>query len=727
MKYLFTLILFYFTAQAVSADLLTDIVNEKYRAKNISVMKSMNDGEHYTLLKDNKLIIRYSYKTGKAIDTIFNASTTKLHRLEQIKGYEFSPNEQKILVYNEPKYRYRRTFTAYYHVFDVKRKELKPLSENGAQEVPLFSPDSRYIAFARENNLYLHKLDFGTESAITKDGEPGKIINGTPDWVYEEEFGATRHFVFSPDSKLLAFIKFDETNVPAYQMQRYLSTATDSSNMPPLYPTFQSFKYPKPGQPNSKVSVCVYDDFYKSVRTVNLGSKETDFYIPRIKWSNDQNQLAVFVLNRRQNQLDIIFAHPKTLLSKLILRENDQYYIDYADIDDIHFTADGKHFTFVSERDGWRHAYLYNINGTFNRQLTQGRFDVTKIYGYDGLSQTLYYQAAEESPLRRDVYSVDSKGRKNRLTDGKGTHLALFSSTFAYFTDNASLLNTPNTFTLHDNKGKALRILEDNAKVAAELDALRLPQKAFFNLTTSEGIVLYGWMLKPVNFNPTTPYPVVLMQYSGPNSQTVKDSYSVGWEYYLASKGYLVVAVDSRGTGARGAAFRKCTYQQLGVLETVDLVATARHLEKLDFVDKARIAIWGWSYGGFMTLSAMSTGEPVFKAGIAIAPVTDWRLYNTAYTERFMRQPKENTEGYNAGSPLKHAGKLNGNVLIIHGTADDNVHIQNSYLYLDALTQAGKQAEFYLYTDKNHSILGAQARQHLFRKQFEFLERELKR
>ena len=725
MKRTFFFILLFTIIPYTFADLLTDITDGKYKAKTIANMKSMNDGEHYTLLENNRLIVRYSFKTGKVLDTIFNAATSKLNQLDQITGYEFSPNELKILVFNKQKFRYRRTFTADYFVFDVKRNELKPLSENGPQEVPLFSPDSRYIAFARENNLFLHKLDFGTESAITKDGEFGKIINGTPDWVYEEEFVNTRYFVFSPDSKLLAFVRFDETAVPSYQMQRYLESPLKQDEMP-LYPVFQSFKYPKPGQPNSKVSVCVYDDFYKSVRTINLGVDDAEFYIPRIKWTKEQDKLAVFVLNRNQNRLDMIYSHPKSLVSKLILRDEDKYYVDFENIDDVNFSDDGKFFTFVSERNGWRHAYLYNVNGTLQKQLTLGNFDVTKVYGYDDVKQTLYYQSTENSPLQRDVYSVDTKGKKTLLTDGKGTHSAVFSATYAYFSDNASSLNKPNITYMRNSKGEILRILEDNATLMAEFNALNLPKKEFFSFTTSEGVTLNGWMLKPSNSNSQQSYPTLMVQYSGPNSQDVKDSWNVGWEYFLASQGYVVASVDGRGTAARGTEFRKSTYMRLGVLETKDQVEAAKYLGKQSFVDKNRIGIWGWSYGGFMTLNAMSTGEKIFKAGIAVAPVTDWRLYNSAYTERFMRQPKENNGGYDAGSPIKHAANLNGNVLIIHGTADDNVHVQNTYLYLDALQKADKHAELYLYTDKNHSILGKETRRHLYRKKFDFLEKNLK-
>lgn len=724
-RIIFYCLLILFT-RAAQADLLTDITDGKYKPKTAAGIRSMNDGEHYTLLKDNKLILEYEYKTGKIVDTLFNAATTKLNKLDEIAGYELSPNETKILVYNHPVYKYRRSFAAEYYLFDIKRNELKRLSENGAQEVPLFSPDSRYIAFARNNNLFLYKIDFGTESAITKDGAEGKIINGTPDWVYEEEFGATRYFVFSPDSKLLAFVRFDESNVPTYDMQRFLDSPIHQDDLP-LYPTFQSFKYPKPGQPISKVNVYVYDDFYKSVRSINLGkSKDEEFYIPRIKWTKDQEKVAIFTLNRNQNRLEMYFANPKSLLSKLILQESDKRYVDFDAIDDIYFTNDNKYFTFVSERDGLRHAYLYNINGTLNKQLTAGNWDLTNVYGYDELNKTFYYQSAEQSPLQRDVFAVDSKGKKIRLTDGKGTHNAIFSENFAYFVDNASTLNSPNVITLKNNKGENIRLVENNTELTANFDQLHLPKKEFFQFTTFDGVQLNGWILKPADFNASNKYPLLMLQYGGPDSQEVKDEWKVDWEYYLSSKGYAVACVDGRGTGARGADFRKCTYLQLGVLETKDQVEAAKYLGNLSFVDPNRIGIWGWSYGGFMVLNAMSTDEKIFKAGIAVAPVTDWRLYDATYTERFMQQPKENIGGYDKGSPLKHADKLKGNLLIIHGTADDNVHIQNTYLYLNALLKADKEADLYLYTDKNHSILGKETRRNLYRRKFDFLEKNLK-
>ena len=704
------------------ANLLYDITDGKFKARNIDMPQSMNDGENYTLLVNNKAIVKYNYKTGATIDTIFSVSSLKNSPVKQISGYEFSPNENKLLVYTNKKYRYRRTFTADYYVYDIKRKEIATLSDNGSQEVPLFSPDSRYIAFARENNLYLKKLDFNTESPITTDGQFGSIINGTPDWVYEEEFEQTRYFEFSPDSKMVAFVRFDESKVPEYSFPVYLNKSKDELN---TYPTYSKFKYPKAGENNSVVSVCVYDDYYKNIKTMKLGEADEDFYIPRIKWTNSIDQLAIFKLNRNQNQLDMYLTNPKSTLSKLILRQTDKYYVDYENIDFTRFASDNQTFIAVSEKDGYRHAYQYGINGTVIKQLTKGNWDLTNIYGFDEKKQILYYQSAEVSPMQRDVYSIDLKGKKTRLTDGKGTHNASFNSTLSYFIDNASSLETPNIITLRTNTGALVRVLENNAALSTQFKTLNLPKKEFFNFTTSENIKLNGWMLKPINYDPNKKYPVLQVQYSGPNSQQVLDSWHIDWEYYLATQGYVVVCVDGRGTGARGGEFRKCTYEQLNVLETKDQVETAKYMGNQSFIDKDRIGIWGWSYGGTMSLFCMTTGEKVFKAGIAVAPVTDYRLYDTAYAERFMRRPQENFKGYDKSSALLRADKLQGNLLIIHGSADDNVHAQNTMLFIDKLVAADKQFEMQLYTDKNHSILGQQTRRHLYTRMSDFLFKNL--
>jgi len=706
------------------ANLLYDITDGKFRVRTIDIPRSMNDGEHYTLMVNNKAVVKYNFKTGATVDTLFSIYRLKKSPIKQISGYEFSPNEGKMLVYTNVKGRYRRTFTADYYVFDVKRNELQTLSDNGAEEVPLFSPDSRYIAFARENNLYMKKLDFNTEIPITTDGQVGSIINGTPDWVYEEEFEKTRYFEWSQDSKLLAFVKFDESKVPEYSFPVYLDRSKGKNELT-TYPSLCKFKYPKAGENNSTVSVCVYDEYYQSIKTMKLGDDEQDFYIPRIKWTNSVDQLAIFKLNRNQNVLDMLLANPRSTLTKLCLRQEDKYYVDYENIDFINFTSDNQSFIGVSEKDGYRHVYLYGINGTVIKQLTKGKWDVTNVYGYDEKKKVLYYQSAELAPMQRDVYAIDINGRKTRLTDGKGTHNASFNSSLSCFVDNASALEVPNVFTLRTNTGSSIRMIENNASLASAFKALNLPKKEFFNFTTSENIKLNGWMLKPVNFDATKKYPVLMVQYSGPNSQEVLDNWSVDWEYYLATQNYVVVCVDGRGTGARGAEFRKCTYEQLNILETKDQVETARYLGQLPFIDKDRVGIWGWSYGGTMALMCMSTGEKVFKAGVAVAPVTDYRFYDTAYAERFMRRPQENFKGYDASSALQRADKLQGNLLIIHGTADDNVHTQNTMLYIDKLVAADKQFEMQLYTDKNHSILGKQTRRHLYTRMSEFLFKNL--
>ena len=706
------------------ANLLYDITDGKFKARMVEIPRSMNDGEHYTIMQNHKAIAKYNYKTGANVDTIFSIARLKNSPIKQISGYEFSPNEAKILVYTNVKYCYRRTFTADYYVYDIKRNEITPLSENGSQEVPLFSPDSRYIAFARQNNLFMKKLDFNTEIAITKDGQFGSIINGTPDWVYEEEFEKTRYFEWSPDSKLLAFVKFNESKVPEFSFPIYLNDTKEKDELP-TYPGSYKFKYPKAGENNSTVSVCVYDDYYKSIKSVKLGDDEQDFYIPRIKWTSSADQLAIFKLNRNQNRLDMLLANPKSMLSKLCLRQEDKYYVDYENIDYIHFFADNLSFIGVSEKDGYRHVYLYGINGQIKKQLTKGNWDVTDVYGFDEKKQMLYYQSAEVTPMQRDIYSIDTKGKKTRLTNGKGTHNATFNSTFTYFTDNASSIETPNTITLRTNLGSTIKVLENNTALASDFKALNLPKKEFFNFTTSENVKLNGWMLKPANFDPSKKYPVLQVQYSGPNSQQVLDSWKIDWEYYLATQNYLVVCVDGRGTGARGSEFRKCTYEQLNILETKDQVETAKYLAKQSFIDKDRIGIWGWSYGGTMTLFSMTTGEKVFKAGIAVAPVTDYRFYDTAYAERFMRRPQENFNGYDKSSALLRADKLQGNLLIIHGTADDNVHAQNTMRYIDRLVAADKQFEMQMYTDKNHSILGKQTRRHLYTRMSEFLFKNL--
>lgn len=703
------------------SNLLYEITDGAFRPKRPAALQSMNDGEHYTLLSNGTTILKYSYRTGKLTDTLVHLPSINGAPLQKMDGYIISPKETKILVYTNQHARYRWSFTADYYIYDIKYKEFDPLSASSPQEAPVFSPDDRYIAFAHKNNLFMKKVDFKTDIQITKDGAQGKVLNGIADWAYEEEFGATRFYEWSPDSKLLAFVKFDESKVREFSFQRFLTT----NNQLELYPGSLTFKYPKAGESNSTATVCIYDDFNKTTRVVKLLDSNPDSYIPRIKWSNDPEKLIVYHLNRQQNRLDMLQANPKTGISRLLLRREDKAYVDYQEIDETYFTRDNKFFYTISDKDGYRHLYQHRMDGTVARQLTKGKWDVTEFYGVDEERGIVYYQSAESSPLCRDIYSIDSKGKKTCLTDGISMNSALFSKSFSYYILTRSSVLQPDFVSAHTFKGQSIRVLETNSTLKEKFDQLGLPNKEFFNFTTSDGVSLNGWMLKPVNFDTNRKYPVLMVQYSGPGSQQVLNRWNIGWEYYLSQRGYMVVCVDGRGTGARGSEFLKCTYKQLGVLETKDQIETALYLGKQSYVDKNRIGIWGWSYGGSMTLWAMSTGQPIFKAGISVAPVTDWRMYNTAYTERFMQTPEQNASGYSQTSAIEQASKLNGRLLLIHGTADDNVHVQNTYVYSAALVKAGKQFEMHIYTDKNHSITGKAERRHLYTRKMDFIEKNL--
>ncbi|MGC3979093.1 MAG: S9 family peptidase [Paludibacteraceae bacterium] len=725
MKRFFYFSLLIFTISNTNANLLTDITDGKFRAKTPASFYSMNDGEHFSQLIDNKYIVKFNFKSGTAVDTLFNLDKFTEFPYKRIIGYSFSNDEQKLLVYSNQNFRYRRSFTADYYLYRLDNKSIEKLSENGEQEVPLFSPDGNSIAFARKNNIYLKNLLNGAEAAVTTDGIYNKIINGIADWVYEEEFETTRYFFFSPDSKCLSYVRFDESAVPLFSMMRYTDNST-STNDVLLYPIVETFKYPKAGQNNSLVSVHLFDLQSNKTSITQLPNTGGDFYIPRIKWSKNADILAVYILNRLQSQLKMYFVNKKDNSATLVWEDKDKCYVDYENIDKMYFLSDNKQFIYISEQDGYRHAYIYNVPKQTSKQLTKGAWDITNIYGFDEKTQSLYYQSAETSPLQRDIYSVTLKGNKQRLTDGKGTHNADFSSTFTYFADNFSSLSVPNMVTLRDHKGKKVRELINNQELSDKFNSYQFPQKEFFQFTTSEGIALNGWIIKPQNTQENVKYPLLMVQYSGPNSQQVLDSWKIDWEYYLVTQGYAVACIDGRGTGARGADFRKCTYKKLGTLETIDQIEAAKHLGALPFIDKSRIGMWGWSYGAFMTLNVMSTGENIFKAGIAVAPVTDYRLYDSAYTERYMSTPQENEEGYKSTSTLTKVDKLQGNLLLIHGTADDNVHLQNTMLYVNKLTDTGKQVQLYTYTDKNHSILGKETRRHLYQKKFEFLEKYLK-
>lgn len=710
---------------------LQDLAWGTYYPEGIRGIKPTLDGEHYTRISpDRKKIVKYSFKTGQEVATVFDVTTARDCNLRTFDDYIMSPDESRILIQTETKPIYRHSFTAVYHIFNVRNNTLEPLSENGPQQVPLFSPDGNQIAFVRNNNIYLVKLLFGnSESQVTTDGKFNHVLNGIPDWVYEEEFGFNRAFDFSADSKMLAYIRFDESQVPMYSFPWYKGMAPAMEEYD-VYPGAYQYKYPMPGVDNSKVTVHTFDIKSKVTRQMDL-PLDADGYIPRIKFTDDENTLAIMTLNRHQNRFDLYFANPRSTLCKLAVRDEEERYIKENTYSAIAFYP--THFVMMSERDGYNHLYLYTAAGNLVKQITQGKYEVKNFLGWDRKSNTFYYTSNEESPLRTAIYKIDTKGRKTKLSTREGTNSAIFSKNLKYYINTFSNIQTPTVITINDNNGKTLTTLVDNRKLNERLAGVVLPTKEFFTFTTSDGTELNGWMMKPADFDPAKKYPVIMHQYSGPGSQQVLDRWATGsrgdggmFEAYMADRGFISVCVDGRGTGGRGADFEKCTYLNLGVKEACDQVETALYLGTLPYIDARNIGIWGWSFGGYNTLMSMSEGTPVFKAGVAIAAPSDWRFYDSVYTERFMRTPKENAEGYDAASAIKRADKLHGELLLMHGTADDNVHLRNAAEYSEALVQADKQFDMHIYTNRNHGIYGGNTTKHLLTRVTEFFIENLK-
>ena len=708
---------------------LQDVTNGVYWPKQIDGVNPMNDGESYTQLSpDHKRIVRHSFKTGKEIATVFDVETARgSKKLPYIDGYIMSPDEHRILIQTETKGIYRRSYTAVYYIYDVRNNTLEPLSEGGPQQVPLFSPDGNVIAFARGNNLFLVKLLFGNaEVQVTKDGKFNEVINGLPDWVNEEEFTTNRSFDFSADSKVLAWVRYDESQVPIYSMQEFKGLYPARSEFD-AYPGTYDYKYPVAGQKNSEVKVMTFDIKNRVTRTLDV-PLDKDGYIPRIKFTSDPTKLAVITLNRHQSQMDVYMANPLSKVCKLVLREKNEKYVRETAYTQMKF-YDG-HFSLLSERSGFQHLYWYNLGGQLEAQITKGNFEVTDFYGYDARTGSFYYASTQESPLRRAVYKADKQGRVKKLSSSVGTNSAKFSKTMKYYMNVYSSAQQPPVTSLCDNNGKTITMLIDNADLKAKVEKV-VGKKEFFQFTTSEGVQLNGWIVKPRDFDASKKYPVVMYQYSGPGSQEVTDSWNLGFygagifESYLTEQGFICACVDGRGTGARGADFEKCTYLQLGLRESQDQVETAIYLGSLPYVDKANIGIWGWSFGGFNTLMSMSEGRPVFKAGVAVAAPSNWKYYDTVYTERYMRTPNENAAGY-AINPMERAANLSGSLLLIHGTADDNVHFRNVAEMSEALVQANKQFEMQIYTNRNHSIYGGNTRYHLLTRMCDFFKRNLK-
>ena len=713
------------TAQTSQKITLEDIfVKGTFRAQSVYGLRSMNDGTHYTTMENGKQIVKYSYQTGNQVEVLFDISKVEDAPISSFRSYEFSDDEKQILLTTNIKPIYRHSYTADHYIWNSVTKKFTALSDEGAEQLATFSPNGERVAYVRNNNIFIKNLRFGSTSQATFDGKSNEIINGAPDWVYEEEFGFNKAFWWSPNSEFVAYLKFDEREVPEFTMPIYAGMAPTHEAYK-LYPGEETFKYPKAGEKNSVVQVMSYEIKTKMSIPVEIGD-ETDQYIPRLKWSPD-NDLVVMRLNRLQNQMDILYANPYTGETHEVMTEKNKRYISEDFLNNFTYLDNGN-FVVMSERDGWSHLYLYDKEGIEIAQLTEGEFDVTDLYGYDAKKELYYYQAAAKSPLRREVYYVSQdKEEKGVLSKMEGTNRAVFSSNFSYYINYFSSAKVPNYITLHETKkNEQIRFLQDNTVLKNTIKSMSIPQKEFFSFKTSEGIELNGYMIKPSGFDSSKKYPVFMTQYSGPDSQSASDSWGgVGWNEYLAQEGFLVVCVDPRGTAARGEDFRKVTYMQLGKYESDDQVEAAKYLTTLPYVDASNIAIFGWSYGGFMTLLSMEKGGELFKAGIAVAPVTSWRFYDSIYTERYMRTPQVNPDGYDDNSPLSHAGDIKGRLLIVHGSADDNVHAQNTFEMTEKMVQSGVQFDMAIYTNRNHGIRGGNTTMHLYTKMTNFLKDQL--
>jgi len=724
------LLLLWLTATAVMAGKqleLKDIASGRLAGKSMYGVKVMPDGETYAEIEGTS-IVSYSFKTGQKVATLFDAQSVKGDKMDAVTDFMVSPDGRRMLIETGRRSVYRHSYTANFYIFDIRNNRVVPLSDNGPQQTPLFSPDGQQIAFVRDNNIFLVKLLYdNAEVQVTKDGKRNEVINGIPDWVNEEEFGFSRAMVFSADSKQLVWIRYDESQVQQYSMPLFKGLKPERDEYA-AYPGFYTYKYPIAGETNSSVSVWSYDIESRRVRQLQV-PLDADGYIPRIVMTSDAERIAVYTLNRHQDCLRIYMVHPLSTVSKLAIEERVDKYVREEAMSSICITS--QNILVPSDRSGQMHLYLYNLNGQLLRQVEQGDYEVSDVYGYDEKTGDTYYASHENGATDQRVWVAHKNGKRECLTPQAGWNTALFSSNFKYFIHTWSNINTPPVVTLCGAGGKTLSTLIDNAELRQQLGEYTLGNRELFTLTTSEGITLNGWMVKPADFDASKRYPVIMYRYGGPGNQQVKDAWGIGMagrgallEQYLCQQGYVCVCVDNRGTGGRGADFEKCTYLRLGQLEARDQVEAALWLAKQSYVDKNRIAIWGWSFGGFNTLMAMSEGREVFCCGIAIAPPTSWRYYDTVYTERYMRTPQENPTGYDE-CPISRADKLHGALLLCHGMADDNVHFRNTAEYTEALVQADKDFRQLVYTNRNHSIFGGNTRHHLYRQCVRFFKENM--
>lgn len=703
------------TLQAADRLDLKAITSGEFAASYVTGINPIEGTDLYAnISSDGKQVVCFSFKTGKQVAVLFDVVKAKAP-FESIDGYVISPDGKKMLVITKSKNVYRRSFKAEYFIYNIAQNSLKKLSEGENQQVATWSPDSRHIAFVKDNNLFV--TDGGKETQITEDGEFNKVINGIPDWVYEEEFGFNRAFAWNADGTSIGWIRFDESGVKTYSLQLFEGSHPTRPEFHD-YPGEYSYKYPKAGQDNSMVSLWSYN--LKTGKTIALDVPvDEDGYYPRIKTSPDADQLIVYTMNRHQDDLRLYGVNPFTGASKMLIKESVPKYVKEEVVENS--IVGKKNILLPSDRDGYMHLYLYDMNGKLIRQVEKGNYDVTDIYGVDEKTGDVFFQAAKLNAHDRQVYVAHKNGKVERLTDVEGSNSANFSGDFRYFVNQWSSYDHPYVFTVRNNKGKVIKMLEDNQALLDKTKKYNWGKRETFSFTTSEGVKLDGWMVKPLDFDANKKYPVILFQYSGPGNQQVLNAWGTGsmgnggaFDYYLAQEGFIVACVDGRGTGARGADFEKCTYLRLGDLESKDQVETALYMKSLPYVDQDNVGIWGWSFGGFNTLMSMSEGRPVFKAGVAVAPPTSWRFYDTVYTERYMRTPQENGEGYKV-NPIERVDNLHGALLVCHGVADDNVHPQNSYEYAEALVQADKDFKEVWYTNRNHSIIGGNSRNHLLR------------
>lgn len=724
------LLMFVATMSAGGKLTLPDITSGKFAAKTVNGINPIEGTDTYARIsQDGERVVCCSFKTGKELSVLFDVKNTMGCKIDGFDDYVLSPDGKRMLIQTKTERIYRRSFKADFYIYNIESRRLDRLSDGDKQQIPTWSPDGQQVAFVRGGNIFLVKLLYdNAEIQVTKDGKSNEVINGLPDWVNEEEFGFNSALTFNADGTMICWLRYDESKVKTYSLEMYKGMKPAKEEYD-TYPGLYSYKYPKAGEDNSTVSAWSYDIKSHKINRLQV-PLDADGYMPRIKPTNDPMRIVVYTMNRHQDDLCLYAVNPRSTVAQLIIKEHVDKYVREEAMEGVKFVGDK--ILLPSDRSGYTKLYIYNMNGQLQRTIGDGNYDITSVYGYDPKTGDVYYQAAALGATDRQVYVTHKNGKTVRLTDREGWNTAFFSGDFQYFVNTWSDYNTPYVFTTRTREGKLINTIEDNKAVKQLVSDYGFCKREPFSFTTSEGVVLNGWMVKPKDFDANKKYPVIMHQYSGPGSQQVTNSWSAGsmgqggaFDSYLAQEGFIVVSVDGRGTGGRGSEFEKCTYLNLGNLESKDQVETALYVGSLPYVDKDRIGIWGWSYGGFNTLMSMSEGRGVFRAGVAIAPPTNWKYYDSVYTERYMRTPKENPDGY-ATNPIERASKLHGALLICHGTADDNVHPQNTYEYSEALVQADKDFRELFYTNRNHSIFGGNTRNHLLRQVAQFFKTELK-